>query len=145
MRFNIHYKTRYQTKLERGTCVCVYALIYPFSFFFFFKLPFILQLSTARFENKLSSSKKKKEELEKYNNKARIKTVHARKFFPQIPAPFFSHFVIGLNLDGLNHARAPRFPSSFRPSTLSTPLRAPIQSTLSPPFRGENLMNLSRQ
>lgn len=124
--------------------MCVYALIYPFSFFFFLNFP--LSFNYPPLVSKINyQARKKKEELEKYNNKARIKTVHARKFFPQIPAPFFSHFVIGLNLDGLNHARAPRFPSSFRPSTLSTPLRAPIQSTLSPPFRGENLMNLSRQ
>lgn len=87
------------------------------SFSFFYKLPFILQLSTTRFENKLSSLKrggKKK--------KARIKRVHARKFFPQIPPPFFLSLVIGLNLDGLNHAPAPRFPSSFSsPPFASTP------------------------
>lgn len=116
----------------------MYALIYLSPFFFFYKLPFILQLSTARFENKLSSLKKRKkeeeEEAEKYNNRHELKRYTRENFFPSNSTPpLFLSLVIGLNLDGLNHAPAPRFPSSFPPSS---PL---------PAVPRENLMNLSRQ
>lgn len=103
-----------KTKLERGTC----ALIYPFSLFLFFTnfpLSFNYPPPVSKINYRAWRGGEKKK-------KARIKRVHARKFFPQIPPPFFLSLVIGLNLDGLNHAPAPRFPSSFSsPPFASTP------------------------
>lgn len=69
--------------------MCVCANLSFLSPLFFYKLPFILQLSTARFENKLSSLKKRKKEEEKeakkYNNR------HELKFFlPKFHPSLFS-------------------------------------------------------